>query len=258
MKKDAIVRLMVLDIDGCMTKGFYQPYNLEIINTLKSYNLRAKIDRAFPALTVCSGRPQPYVEAVLQMLEGYYPAIAEHGGLLCDIKNLRIEPNPIVPPGYLQEIYQLKAGLQKAKTRGVHYFVEPGKETQLTIFPRGNTSIDDIAAIVQSVIDETGMNYNMHVSPRCINIFPEGLHKGQGIDWLSSVCDIPLENMAGIGDTEHDKLFLSQLGFPATVKNGNPMLHEIPDCYISKQEDIEGVLDFYNRCVDHNEKIIKS
>ena len=67
----AVIKLFVTDIDGCLAEP-YQPYDLEGISTFRDFVEQAGSlteNGSVPAVSVCSGRPYPYVEAVTQALD---------------------------------------------------------------------------------------------------------------------------------------------------------------------------------------------
>src|SRR5437867_4870928 len=74
-----LVRLVLLDIDGCLTAGEASPLNFGVLDQLQQVNRRAAEDPMVPAISLCTGRPEPYVELMTQAIAGYLPAIWENG-----------------------------------------------------------------------------------------------------------------------------------------------------------------------------------
>jgi len=61
-----VIKLFVTDIDGCLGEP-YTPYDLDGLATLRRYAHDAgppTAPSATPAVSICSGRPYPYVEAL--------------------------------------------------------------------------------------------------------------------------------------------------------------------------------------------------
>ena len=75
-----MIKLFVTDIDGCLAEP-YEPYDLEGLGTLR----RLADEAQGPTLSICSGRPYPYVEAMTQALDLTTPVLFEAG-------RYRIEP----------------------------------------------------------------------------------------------------------------------------------------------------------------------
>lgn len=47
-----------------------------------------------PAVTLCSGRPPPYIEVLLQGIEGHLPAVYENGAGLYNPIGYQLTPHP--------------------------------------------------------------------------------------------------------------------------------------------------------------------
>ena len=69
------MKLIVLDCDWVISKGEAQPFNLTLFARLAELNRRAKLADDVPAVTLNTGRPSSYVEAVMQAIEGWQPAL---------------------------------------------------------------------------------------------------------------------------------------------------------------------------------------
>ena len=82
------IRLLVFDIDGVLTDGEAQPLDLRLMEQLTQMNRAARQDSARPAVTLCTGRPGPYVEIMLQAIDGHVPGLLEDEGVSCLCKVL--------------------------------------------------------------------------------------------------------------------------------------------------------------------------
>ncbi len=74
-----MIKLFITDLDGCIAHPFLSP-DWEALSKLKELNRLSKEREEIPALTICSGRPFPYVEAIGQWLGVEAPMIFESGG----------------------------------------------------------------------------------------------------------------------------------------------------------------------------------
>lgn len=248
------VRLMVIDIDGCLSPGLFQPFDLGNLQKLADCNKQSKTNPLYPPVTICTGRPEPYAEAILQLLGAYYPAICEHGGILCSVNPPVMEINPKLPAELPDELLRLKHHLYAAKKNGTDFMLEPGKETHCTVFVKPPSTMESLHSILSEIMTKGNLPFLIKPGRECFNIFPHILHKGMGIEWLAEQSGIPAETMAGVGDSDNDVPFLEKVGFPSTVSNGSEKTKQVKNCYISKLRDIEGVLDFYHYCVELNKK----
>src|SRR5437867_117404 len=74
-----MIRLVVVDVDGCLTAGEGQPLDFQGLARVARANTRSLSDPSVPAVTLCTGRPAPYVEVMHQVVAGHVPALYEHG-----------------------------------------------------------------------------------------------------------------------------------------------------------------------------------
>ena len=247
------VRLLAVDIDGCLSAGLFKPFNLEKLQQIAGFNIKSKSDPEFPPVTICTGRPEPYAEAMLQAVQSYYPAVCEHGGLLCGIDPPLMTINPDLPDELHDKLLILKQKLFKAqREEGNDFMLEPGKETHSTVFVRNEMTVEELHEVLSNILKEINLPFQLKPGRECFNVFPQTLHKGLGIEWLSRATGIPKENMGGVGDSDNDVPFLELVGYPATVRNGSDKAKQVPGVYISQQSDIDGVIDFYSHCVELN------
>ena len=70
-----MIRLVVIDVDGCLTGGEGQPLDFRGLARVAQTNLRSRTDPYTPAVTLCTGRPAPYVEVMHQAVAGHVPAL---------------------------------------------------------------------------------------------------------------------------------------------------------------------------------------
>src|SRR5690625_3523614 len=73
-------QLFVLDIDGCISHPFQTP-KWEAISEIRNLNRRSRSEEHIPMVTLCTGRPLPYAEAVAQWLDIRSPFVFESAAL---------------------------------------------------------------------------------------------------------------------------------------------------------------------------------
>lgn len=73
------MKLIVLDVDGVLSKGEAAAFDLSLVQRLADLNRRARRGESLPAITLNTGRPSAYVEAVMQAIGGWQPALYESG-----------------------------------------------------------------------------------------------------------------------------------------------------------------------------------
>ena len=140
-----MISLIVSDIDGCLSRGGSEPLPLEFFMELQEWNDRARLDGSIPPVTMCTGRPQPYVEAIIQATGCYMPVLCESGGGLYDLQDRTM----LLSPRFDSQRQQLHDFLSEEIRKqflsdGRPIVVEPGKHTEITIIPHPPLDVDAI------------------------------------------------------------------------------------------------------------------
>ncbi len=238
-------RLIVTDIDGCLTAGEGQPLLYPLFQTLTDLNRRARRGEAVPAVTLCTGRPTAYVEGVMQAIDGFLPAVCEHGAMLYVPEGHRFLRHSALDEAARTALAEIKAMLEREVVEAGLGYLQPGKETSLTLFPVGpigTTSLEPLHNRLAELVARTGAPYAVIDTFSCVNLVPRGLNKGQGVRWLAEMIDVPLAQMAGIGDSDSDLAFLQLVSTSAAPINATPTVRQAVD-YVSPCSNGEGFLD---------------
>ena len=244
------LRLVVVDVDGCLTPGEGQPWNFEAFRFIAELNRRAREDPTLPAVTLCTGRQEPYVEVLMQAIDAHMPGIYENGGGLYFPRTYRFAENPLITPETKKALAEVKEALRrKIVERGLGYF-QPGKEVSLTLYPHG-VSVRKLHRAVAEIIRAGDLPLEAEEGATCVNVLPRGVDKGAGVRWLSEEAGIPLDEMGGIGDAASDLKFLRLVGFAAAPANASPEVKTKAD-YVSPYEDGEGVVDILRRLLERD------
>lgn len=233
------IKLLVLDIDGVLTQGEARGLDLDLMAILAGLNREARQSSEATGVTICSGRPAPYVEAILQAIDGHIPAVFENGAGLYFPLTYDFLWHPAATDNAFSEA---KERLLETLVASGTAFVQPGKEHTLTLFA---TDPSETSLLYQLAVDALGSlarEFALVYSTSCLNILPRGIDKGRGIAFLSERTGIPVDLMLGIGDSDVDIPFLTRVGKSAAPSNANPSIQEIVD-YVSPQPASQGVRD---------------
>jgi HAD superfamily hydrolase (TIGR01484 family) len=243
--------LVVIDVDGCLTPGEAQPWNFEALKYIAQLNRRAQEDPTKLAVTLCTGRQEPYVEVMMQAIGAHLPGIYENGGGLYFPRDYRFVENPLITPAMRQALAGIKATLQREIVEtGLGYF-QPGKEVSLTLYPLAEVSVHKLYLATAEALATRRGGYVAQESVSCVDVVPEGIDKGSGVRWLSREKSIPLSHIGGIGDSGSDLKFLSILGRSAAPANATEEVKTRVD-YVSPYEDGDGVVDILRRWVERS------
>jgi HAD superfamily hydrolase (TIGR01484 family) len=236
------IELAVVDVDGCLTPGEGKDWNWAALQAIQDINRRAQRGEALPAVTLCTGRQEPYVEVLMQAIGAYLPGIYENGCGLYVPRTYRFFQHPAITAEHHDALSAARLSLQKHVVgRGLGYF-QPGKEASLSIYPLPGTSVSQLEEAVTRTVAEYEALLTLRASVSCVDVTPAGIDKGAGVRWLARQTEIALARMGGIGDSTSDLAFLCLVGHAAAPANAAPQVQAQVEV-VSDHTNGEGVVD---------------
>lgn len=248
-----MIRLIVCDIEGCLTPGKGKSLNLDALATIRQFNRESRKQKIIPPITLCTGRSLPYVEAMMQAIDGYIPAISENGAGLYNPINDDYYINPLITPETIKQMAEAKNIIQEHIINNFKAKFEWGKDFVISINPPHNLLINDFFKIVQDTLERHSIDVNITHSASAIDITPKGIDKFTGLKFLLEKLQMSQEEIAGIGDTKGDFPVLKNVGFSAAPKNATNEVKQIVN-YVSDYENGDGVVDIIKHCILLNQK----
>ncbi|MGB8648222.1 MAG: HAD hydrolase family protein [Anaerolineae bacterium] len=241
------IRLVLIDVDGCLTEGEARPWDFEVLEFVAALNRRARVDATQFAVTLCTGRQEPYVEVFMQAIAGFLPAIYENGGGLFFPSPYHFAESPAIDEKWRELLSVLRRILRRTVVEaGIGQF-QPGKETCITLFPaRPEISLDEVLAHTQRALGGQLDDVVLRGSASSVEILKPGIDKGTGLEWLSRETGIPLHEMAGIGDSEVDLPFLRKIQYAAAPANATAAVRAAVH-YVSPYKAGRGVMEILQR-----------
>jgi hypothetical protein len=234
------IRLLVFDVDGVLTQGETKALDLAFLGRLAEMNRLGRIDPATPQITLCTGRPAPYVEAMMQAIDGRLPAIFENGAGLYLPNSYQFLSHPHLGDGAAMQAVRFR--LEETLVRSGQAFLQPGKEYSLSIFPKNPAERDRLYDITANAIGPLGQEVELTYSASCLNINPRGIDKGKGLQFLADETGYVFGDMLGVGDSDIDLPFLTLVGQSAAPANANEKVKNLVD-FVAPRTENEGVQD---------------
>lgn len=234
------IRLILFDIDGVLTHGEGAAFDLPLMEQLAGLNRAARIDPTLPAATVCTGRPAPYVDAILQAIDGHLPGIFENGAGLYVPDGYRFLSHPDLRDN--SAFPAVRQRLDQTLVKTGQAYVQPGKEYTLTLFAHNPAETARLADWVAGALDSLAETVDLVYSPACLNILPRGMHKGRGLEFLAEQTGCAPAEMLGVGDSAVDVEFLKLVGTSAAPANAIPVIKALVD-YVAPRAAADGVRD---------------
>lgn len=243
-------RLIVADIDGCLSRGSRSHFSRKLIDKLVATNHASRIDPLVPAVTLCTGRPQPYVECLLQVIHSDTPALCEGGTVMFHPKKHLVEFHKDFGVRENELLDRLRVRVDEVLLRpGVVH--EPGKATHVTLLVTDPWKPTDLMEQAEAVRAEFGGTFTLDYSRIAMHFLFRHLNKGSGITWLAQRTGVALDEMAAIGDATPDLHFMRRTGLSCAPANAFDPVKEIAT-HVSKLEDAEAVMEFIDMVLQRN------
>lgn len=245
------IKLMMLDVDGCITPGEGLLVDLDVIRQLAGFNRAAETDPAVPRVSLCTGRQQPFVDLMCQFIGASAPAVYENGsGLHCP-DTFEFIPHPIITDDLMAELAMLRSAVERDVVKTGKGRLQPGKELSLSVYPSAPLPVDELGAITAGIVDKYSLPFEIDVSILCVNLFFKGIDKGEGLKQAARRAGLELKNIGGVGDGPGDASYLKIVGFSATPANGHESIKPIVD-YVAEQENGRGTVEIIKEVIRRN------
>ncbi len=154
------LKLIVLDVDGVLSKGEAAAFDLSLFQRLADFNRRARREESLPAITLNTGRPSAYVEAVMQAIGGWQPALYESGAGLYLPQSYHFQTSPRLTAVQIETLQEIVQRLDQKVVRPGRAYWQPGKMVCHTIFAQppltSNDVMPEVKAIVREISDYLG------------------------------------------------------------------------------------------------------
>jgi len=241
--------VVISDIDGCLAAESASPFNAPAIARLAEHNRRAARAGDVPVLTVCSGRPQPFAEAVCRMIANdCVPCVAENGVWVYDPREGTYHRDPAISPGDLAAVAAATAWIER-DLGPLGFVIQPGKSASISIYHPDTARLRELAPRLEARFRDEGWPFRVSMTVAWINCDLRQVSKGTGLARLMARARLSRDRAAGIGDMPSDLVMCDHVSFFACPANAAEEVRRLAD-YVSPREEIEGVLDILARLSD--------
>ncbi len=253
-----MIQLFVSDIDGCLSEP-YQPMDLDSMRSLAAYvkqggNIGS--NSIVPALSLCSGRPMPYVESVSQLLGITVPVLFESGGGIFDPSTARVMWSPHLTKEVEIKVREVTAWFEKDCVPGTSMNVDYAKRAHAGVIGPDPDEIIATIPRVQKFVEDARLGFSVLPTYLSIDVVPAGITKEEGMKWLASLVNLDLAEIAYIGDSLGDLGALEIVGCSFAPGNAKDVLRERVDCVTAPHST--GVLEAFQLCMQRNQQAIES
>ena len=206
------------------------------------YNLTVKQRGEGPLLTLCSGRPLAFVEALCRFLQNdLIPCLGENGVWLYDPSENEYVMDPTITDEHLDIVVEVaKWAKHEFGRRGVSQ--QPGKNASVTLHHPDVEYLKNVCDDVRNAFESRSWPFRVTMTWSYINCDLNHISKATGIQRLFDRTGLQPADAIGIGDTMSDRAIAEQVSYFACPGNAAEPLKELAD-YVSSSTETAGVLD---------------
>ena len=235
---------VLCDIDGCLSPETSAPMDAHTLTRIGDLN-RAAIAQGRGGLALCSGRPQPFVEAMARLLGCQLPCIAENGVWLYDPRTNGYDRDPAISAAHLAMVREASAWVEsQLGPKGV--VIQPGKSASISLYHPDAAYLRGIEGMVRTAFAACGWSFRISMTWFYINCDLAHISKGTGIERWCRVTGLSRERLAGIGDTPSDLAIAERVAFFACPANAHEEVKGRA-AFIAGAAEAPGVLEVLNQ-----------
>jgi hypothetical protein len=234
--------LVLCDIDGCLISEGQHAFDLLELAKVAEHNRLAMERGDRPLVTLCTGRPLPFAEAVSRLIGNVHvPLVGEMGVWVYDPASNVAEMDPAIGPEHRRAVAALAAWAERELgPSGVRQ--QPGKNASVTLWHPDTAYLRSLMGRVEEVCGREDWPFRVSMTWFYINCDLRHVSKGTGLDRLLKRTGIARERLAGIGDTASDRCIAERVGFFACPGNAQAVIKEHAH-YVSSHAEARGVVD---------------
>lgn len=234
--------VIVSDLDGCLANEAGGAFDLERLARIAKHNRLAESQQDRPPLTLCTGRPQPFAEAMSRLLGNLkVPIVAENGVWLYWPETNRYEMDPAIDEAHLSAVAEA-ARLLRERYAAQGVTQQPAKSASVTLYHPRREVLHQIFDEVRELLDAKGWPFRVSMTWDYINCDLAHISKQSGLKRFFDATGFEPRRAIGLGDTASDLPIAEACGWFGCPANGCESLHGIAD-YVSPFEETAGVLD---------------
>lgn len=257
------IELFVSDIDGCLAAP-YRPYDLDGLQALAAHADAAgtlhddgTAPTARPVVTLCSGRPYSYVEAMTQALGLVTPVLFESGAGRFDPVAAQTTWHPALTEELEEQLDQMRAWFREEAVPGTKISLDHAKRAQAGIVTPDPAEIQAARPKALAFVENHLPDLKVFTTDVSIDVLSPQITKRAGLEWLGAHLNVPLEAMAYIGDTDGDIVALEAVGQSFAPANAHESVKPRVDV-VTEAPVAAGTLAAYEQCIAYNEATLPS
>ncbi len=245
-----MITYFVLDLDGCLTYPFETP-DWQSITKIRELQLQSGKDRCIPSLSLCTGRPLPYAEAVAQWMGIRDTIIFESGGGFFHPITNELTWSPHFTEDIARRSREIREWFANdVISRFPGMMLEFTKHTDVGMVHTDADEISRVFEIAHEKIESEYPEFEVHQTGVSVNIIVRACNKASGLRFLAGRLGVDADEIAYIGDSTGDLMALDWVGAPLAPSNA---ISEVKArARVMNGEATLGVLEAYQTIIADN------
>ncbi|MEA3365410.1 MAG: HAD hydrolase family protein [Candidatus Hydrogenedentes bacterium] len=238
------VEWIITDLDGCVSPEESVPWDVGLFFEFARLSRAASAgESSLAPLTLCTGRPQPYAEVLMKILDIRAPVICENGAVLYSLHDNWARVAPGVTAEKIQALRAVRTFIEtELLPDHPEAVIQFGKEAQVSVFSKQPDILREMQPRVERFVREHGPELIINCSHYYLNLSLAGVDKGSTLRVLLEELGVERNSVAGIGDTVGDLPLREAVSFFACPANAQAEIKAVAD-YVSPEPTIAGLLD---------------
>jgi HAD superfamily hydrolase (TIGR01484 family) len=229
-------QLFISDVDGCISEPFVQP-DWDILTEIRHLNMMSRVQDDIPPMTLCTGRPQPYAEALAQWLGIEHWFIFESGAGMYHPKTNEVRWSERIPEEIFEALNEMRAFAEKEIIKIYpKMMIEFTKRVDVGLVSPDTKAIQDAYNRCAEKAAEIHPDLEVHNTDISVNIIYSKVNKGTGVGELAEIYDYDLDRLAYIGDGMNDAAAMTRVGKSFAPANARPQASEVADVNLPDKE----------------------
>ncbi len=234
--------MLFCDIDGCLAPESTGAMDLVSLAKVAEHNRLAQSRRDRPIVTLCSGRPQPFAEAMTKLLaNATVPLVAENGVWVYDPATNAYIMDPAITREHRAAVREAAAWLE-AEFGPVGVTQQPGKAASVSLYHPDTSVLKRILPRVRAEFEARAWPMRVSMTWLYINCDLAHVSKGTGLDRAVAMLPerlghpIDRSRLAGIGDTPSDLAIRERVAWFGCPGNADAQLKAAADVVATRHE----------------------
>ena len=247
-----MIKLFVADMDGCLSFPFEQPH-WPSIHRLMELNGMSESEETIPALTICTGRPLNYTEAIAQWMGLKLPFVFEGGGGTYHPVTNELKWSAFLDDETMQALSDIQHWIdENILTDYPEFIPEFTKKTHLGLVHNDEQQIYEAYKLVEEHVHAHYNQFETHYTDVSINVVHKEANKARGVKELSRLTGIKVSEMAYIGDGTNDIPAMELVGRAYAPVNSREEVKEVARTMY--QEATPAVLAAFEEVIEENKR----